>query len=80
MKRGYDFAREHDVKPLKKFVGAAGKRAALNAAENKKEKITVLHLLITLFLGIVIGGALSLNVVAPERLESLRAGHHQIAL
>ncbi|KAF2023230.1 hypothetical protein EK21DRAFT_81392 [Setomelanomma holmii] len=70
MKRGYEFAQKKGVKPLKKMVGKAGKIAEEGAAA--KEKIGVEHLLIVLLLGIIIGGALSLSVVTPERLIALR--------
>ena len=69
MKRGYEFAKKNDVKPLKKMVGRAGERAQMGVA---KERIEVVHLLMVLLLGIVIGGALSLSVVTPERLRALR--------
>jgi hypothetical protein len=70
MKRGYEFARQNGVKPLKKMVGKAGEKAQRRAAA--KERIGIEHLLIVLLLGIVIGGALSLSVVTPERLVALR--------
>jgi hypothetical protein len=70
MKRGYEYARQNGVKPLKKMVGKAGENAQRRAAA--KERIGIEHLLIVLLLGIVIGGALSLSVVTPERLVALR--------
>ncbi|KAH7069941.1 hypothetical protein BKA63DRAFT_519854 [Paraphoma chrysanthemicola] len=70
MKRGYEFAKANGVKPLKKMVGKAGEKVERGAAT--KERVGVEHLLIVLLLGIVIGGALSLSVVTPERLVALR--------
>jgi len=69
MKRGYEFAQRNGVKPLRKMVGRAGERVEKGVG---KETIEVYHLFIVLLLGIVIGGALSLSVVTPERLEALR--------
>lgn len=70
MKRGYEYAQKEGVKPLKKMVGRAGERAKRGLGP--KERITVVHLLMVLLLGVIIGGAASLSVVTPERLEKLR--------
>ncbi|KAF2825487.1 hypothetical protein CC86DRAFT_352940 [Ophiobolus disseminans] len=69
MKRGVEFAKVNDVKPLKKMVGRAGEKAERGVG---KERIEAWHLFAVLLLGIIIGGALSLSVVTPERLKALR--------
>lgn len=57
MKRGYEFARRNGVKPLKKMVGRAGKVAERNAGlYSARERVGVVHLLVVLVLGVVIGG------------------------
>jgi hypothetical protein len=74
MKRGYEFARKNGVKPLKKMVGRAGEVAERNAASyGVGETIGVLHLLLVLVLGVVIGGAMALSLITPERLKVLQA-------
>lgn len=72
MKRGVDFAKKNGVKPLKKMVGRAGEQANRNADMYGKERIGVVHLLLVLILGAVIGGAAALSFVTPERLVQLR--------
>lgn len=72
MKRGHAFAQQNGVKPLRKMVGRAGEKVDKGGI-GERERITVVHLLIVLFLGIVIGGALSLSVVTPERVAALKA-------
>jgi hypothetical protein len=72
MKRGYEFAQKNGVKPLKKMVGKAGERVEKGAL-GQKERIGIVHLLMVLVLGIVIGGALALSFVTPERLRAIRA-------
>jgi hypothetical protein len=73
MKRGVEFARKNGVQPLKKMVGKAGERANENANEMYgRERITVVHLLLVFVLGVVIGEAVALSVVSPERLVKLR--------
>jgi hypothetical protein len=67
MKRGYEFAKANGVKPLKKMVGPYAPKAPRRA--NSVEPI---HLILVLLLGIVIGGAMSLSVVTPERLAALQ--------
>jgi hypothetical protein len=70
MKRGVAFADQHDVKPLKKWKGAWApeNRKTVKMRENTDRGLVFLVLL----LGIIIGGALSLSVVTPERLGSLQ--------
>ena len=68
MRRGFEYAQKHDVKPLKKWVGAH----APDAPRRASSQIQLVHLLLVLLLGIVIGGALALSVVTPEGLHMLR--------
>lgn len=73
MKRGVQYAEEHDVKPLKKWKGAyapGGPKAwgSKNVQANSDRGLVFLVLL----LGIIIGGVLSLSVVTPERLGMLQ--------
>lgn len=69
MKRAYEYAQSHDVKPLKKWVGRYAPVASPRAASSQ---IMLIHVFVVLFLGIVIGSALSLSLVTPERLQLLR--------
>jgi hypothetical protein len=73
MKRGYQFAQKNGVKPLKKMVGKAGEKAETNTISYGRERIGVVHLLLMLVLGLVIGGASALSFVTPEKLAQLRA-------
>lgn len=73
MKRGVEVAEKFDVKPLKKWKGKYAPGGPLayghrRARENTDKALVFLVLL----LGIVIGGALSLSVVTPERLRALQ--------
>ena len=67
MKRGVEYARQNDVKPLKKMVGRYAPEAVRRVGG-----IEQIHLLLVLFLGMVIGGTMALSVVTPERLQGLR--------
>ncbi|KAH7346048.1 hypothetical protein BKA66DRAFT_576667 [Pyrenochaeta sp. MPI-SDFR-AT-0127] len=67
MKRGYDFAQKNKVAPLKKMIGPYAPSSPRTAS-----RIEPIHLLLVLFLGIVIGGAMALSVVTPERLQALQ--------
>jgi hypothetical protein len=69
MKRGYEYAQKHGVKPLKKFVGRAGERAN---GQGGQERITMVHLLLVFALGVIIGGAACASMVSPETLRALR--------
>lgn len=73
MKRGCAFAQEHGVKPMKKWVGRYAPDANGNTtASLSRERIEPIHLLLVLLLGIIIGGAMSLSVVTPERVQALQ--------
>lgn len=72
MKRGNAFAKVNGVVPLRKMVGKAGERAVMGRKGREEERVTVVHLVVVLVLGVVIGGALSLSVVTPEQLAKLR--------
>jgi hypothetical protein len=67
MKRGVEFAKKNNVAPLKKMKG----KWAPTAPRTPKNADPALIMLV-LLLGIVIGGALSLSVVTPERLGALQ--------
>ncbi|KAF1850062.1 uncharacterized protein K460DRAFT_360921 [Cucurbitaria berberidis CBS 394.84] len=67
MKRGYEYALKNKVQPLKKMVGPYAPSAPRSAS-----RVEPVHLLLVLLLGIVIGGALALSVVTPERLQTLQ--------
>ncbi|EMD88841.1 hypothetical protein COCC4DRAFT_31980 [Bipolaris maydis ATCC 48331] len=71
MKRGVEFAEKEGVAPLKKMVGRYAPEN--QAREGAREKLEPVHLLLVLLLGMVIGGAMALSVVTPERLQALRA-------
>ena len=73
MKRGVEYAEKHAVAPLKKWKGdyAPGGPKAWRDRRVRENADKVLVFLV-LLLGIVIGGALSLSVVTPERLEMLQ--------
>ncbi|KAF9697491.1 hypothetical protein EKO04_004352 [Ascochyta lentis] len=73
MKRGVQYAEQNSVAPLKKWKGAyapggpkAWGQSRTQGAEDKRLVVLVL------LLGIVIGGALALSVVTPERLGALQ--------
>jgi hypothetical protein len=68
MKRGYEFAQKHGVRPLKKMVGPY----APGAKGRREGKVDPMYLFVVLLLGIVIGGAMALSVVTPERLRALQ--------
>ncbi|RAR05487.1 signal transduction histidine kinase [Stemphylium lycopersici] len=70
MKRGYEFAKQNGVQPLKKMVGPYAPGG--DKRSSGREKIEPVHLLLVLLLGIIIGGAMALSVVTPERLQALR--------
>jgi hypothetical protein len=74
MKRGVEGARKWGTAPLKKFVGKAGERARERASGTieEREKITLVHLLAMLVLGMVIGGAASLSFVGRVTVEGWR--------
>ncbi|OAL44751.1 hypothetical protein IQ07DRAFT_592041 [Pyrenochaeta sp. DS3sAY3a] len=67
MKRGVDWAKKNKVAPLKKMVGPYAPRAPRTVGS-----VEPIYLLIAVFLGIVIGGAMALSVVTPERLRALQ--------
>jgi hypothetical protein len=71
MKRGVAFAQAHDIAPLKKWVG---KNAPSSPSSSASSSTTLepIHLLLVLLLGIIIGGAMSLSVVTPERVRALQ--------
>lgn len=74
MKRGYEFARRNGVKPLKKMVGRAGEVAERNAGMySARERVGVVHLLMVLVLGMVIGVAAVCSFLSPEGLKLLQA-------
>ena len=68
MRRGYEYAQKHGVKPLKKMVGPY----APGEGGRRDGRVEVLWLFVVLLLGIVIGGALALSVVTPERVRALQ--------
>jgi hypothetical protein len=70
MKRGVAYAEKLGVKPLRKFVGRAGESATRGMGAS--ERITVVHLLVVLVLGVVIGAAGGLSLVSPEGLRAVR--------
>jgi hypothetical protein len=69
MKRGYEFAQKHGVKPLKKMVGPY---APVAGGVRRRDGIEPMYLFVVLLLGIVIGGAMALSVVTPDRLRALQ--------
>lgn len=71
MKRGVQFAELNGVAPLKKMVGRWAPENVKGKGEGR-ERLTPVHLLLVLVLGIVIGGAMALSFVTPERLGALR--------
>lgn len=67
MKRGVEYARKHGVAPLRKMKGKWAPSAPRTVRSSEPGMV-----LLVLLLGIVIGGALSLSVVTPERLLALQ--------
>jgi len=74
MRRGVEFAEKNGVRPIKKMVGkwALENREASAGGVGAKEKLGVVHLLLVLVLGIVMGAAVALSLVTPEGLGKLR--------
>ncbi|RMZ68828.1 pyridoxamine phosphate oxidase family [Pyrenophora seminiperda CCB06] len=71
MKRGVEFAEKNGVKPLKKMVGRwAPENRGVNVGG--RERLGVVHLVLVLVLGVVMGAAVALSVVTPEGLRGLR--------
>ncbi|USP79645.1 uncharacterized protein yc1106_06919 [Curvularia clavata] len=70
MKRGVEVAKKEGIAPLKKMVGrwAPENRGGMGM----EQKVEVGYLVLVLLLGMVIGGAMALSVVSPERLMALR--------
>jgi hypothetical protein len=71
MQRGVEFAKKKGVRPLRKMVGEAGARVDRGYG-GERERVGIVHLLIVLVLGIVIGGAAVVSFVTPEVLGVLR--------
>ncbi|KAL6153913.1 hypothetical protein ACJQWK_01604 [Exserohilum turcicum] len=70
MKRGVEFAEKNAIAPLKKMVGPyAPERREARPARRETEP---LYLMLVLLLGIVMGGAMALSVVSPERVRALQ--------
>ncbi|CAN9232389.1 unnamed protein product [Alternaria sp. RS040] len=71
MRRGYEYAQKHGVKPLKKMVGpyAPGAEKGVRGSSNG---VDPMYLFVVLLLGVVIGGAMALSVITPERLRALQ--------
>ncbi|KAI8931690.1 hypothetical protein NX059_011337 [Plenodomus lindquistii] len=69
MKRGYEFAQKNGVKPLEKMKGRYAPGGKPRTGNSNVEPV---YLLLMLLLGIVIGGAMALSVVTPERLQVLQ--------
>jgi hypothetical protein len=67
MKRGVEFAKKKGIEPLKKMVGPYAPEKPRRVGNFEPAQI-----LLVLLLGIVIGGAMSLSVVTPERLAVLQ--------
>jgi hypothetical protein len=68
MKRGVEFAKANGIEPLRKMVGPYAPTVPRRA-----QSVEPMHILLVLLLGIIIGGAMSLSVVTPERLAVLQA-------
>ncbi|KAF2279118.1 uncharacterized protein EI97DRAFT_394093 [Westerdykella ornata] len=61
MKRGYEFAQQHNVAPLKKFVGQAAP-----TAPRRSNAVSPVQLALVALLSFIIGAVLTLTVVPPE--------------
>jgi hypothetical protein len=75
MKRGVAFAQAHNIAPLKKWVGKYAPPpppSSSSTNESSSNKVEPIYLLLVLLLGMIIGGAMSLSVVTPERVRALQ--------
>lgn len=70
MKRGVEYARKEGVEPLKKMIGKYAPDAPRTAISGSAGE--PVYFLLVLLLGIVIGGAMAISFITPERLEGLR--------
>jgi len=68
MKRAYEFASRKGVQPLKKMVGPFAPENTRKRHGNREP----VHLLWVLLVGVVMGGAMALSLVTPERLQTLQ--------
>lgn len=69
MKRGYQYAQQNKVEPLKKFVGKAAQRGKLRSAT----QITVVQLALVGLLSFIIGVLAVLTVVSPEVVRRVQS-------
>lgn len=67
MKRGYEFAKQHNVAPLKKFVGKAAPQAPRTSTT-----ISPIHLFLVALLSFVIGVAMTLSMVSLEIVKRIQ--------
>jgi hypothetical protein len=68
MKRAYEYAQQHGVAPLKKFVGNAAPKAPRMA-----NAITPIQVALVAILSLVIGVLLAVTVVPPEVVRRIQA-------
>ncbi|KAF2648009.1 hypothetical protein K491DRAFT_722932 [Lophiostoma macrostomum CBS 122681] len=67
MKVGYQYARQHGVAPLKKFVGEAGQRTVTTP-----KSITPVELALVAVLSLVIGVTLTLTLASPDLVRKIQ--------
>ena len=68
MLRGYNYAQEHNVAPLKKFVG----KAAPTRPTRPPTQITVVQLLLVGILSALIGALVTITILSPEMLRRIQ--------
>lgn len=69
MKRGYEYAQQNDIAPLKKMIG---KYAPSPKHPRTAEDISMVHVLAVGLLCLVIGAVLALSVVDPDTVRKLQ--------
>lgn len=68
MKRGYEYAKQHNVAPLKKFVGSAAPKTPRTA-----NSITSVQVALVAILSLFIGFMVAVTVVPPEVVRKIQA-------
>lgn len=68
MKRAHEYAKQHNVAPLKKFVGSAAPKAPRTA-----NAITSAQVALVAVLSLVIGVLMAVTVVPPEAVRRIQA-------
>jgi hypothetical protein len=69
MKRGYEYAQQNNIAPLKKWVG---KWAPREFGPRPAEQISPIHLVLVALLSLVIGFTLALTLTPPDIVRKVQ--------